>query len=927
MDVRLSTAVVYLFPENGGAENGDRSASQPSPGKTPAFKLVLKNNSLFPVQVVGIISTPVPCVYFPSLENSTKKAERRTGQHHSSGMIQIAPGEIRQLEGRFHLTKVRQAMRTPGPGTQTSAPRENPALPPTHESLRQASPASDWKNEREAEPAEEEALPKDTGEGGVETHWRALQLELQVQLSPAWPAPACELTVLPPPEFELLTPALHLLPAQEAEAGTTKCAPAAILRLRQGAARISELKSAQSGIHFDLASHDGFPVDLQADDENNELRFHVEVANEVIAACRKNRRPLPVDLKIICAAPSGVFRPRRASLKIVPRLLAQLAFPDFNYSPSGGPPELKTWALAGRVRNLPVRVQNASDQALEIYAVEATRELAQLVRKSPALPLRLAPQETTTFHFMLDMRAVESAATCAGMVALRFRTEENAGVFAAQFALHVETRTPSAFKGAAAMDFGASDSCLAVMEEGDNEKASARLLEIRGEALARTVLVYHHAGKELERSYEIGREAVSAKEPGQARPKLSWRFVEDLKKSLQHEQLRPVLTAQAAPPIMLTNDAIVEDYLRAFLHAAEERLAEEIFQRGQRQQEADFGACLLREILIACPATFTFQQKQTLRQALAELGMNVRADSFQSAAAMACFSELGKIFSLGEGGSPNAAAGSQGRSGTAPVRHVLAYDSGAAFTDMALVRLDFAATAVEKITESDAVSVGMKILGLDGDDQFGGQNVTAAVAKHLAQQVVAQLEGKLKTRVQLPLWHRTGTIPAKAIEQIGYLNWKHLWHHAEQAKRRLSVNPSLAESTTPRMALRIIVNKKLQAAVIAPVQIKAVFLEKVIAARLELHLRKMQRLIQQAGLDAPDLIYLSGRSTVLPAVRKMISRTFNSRVVFAGALQSSQDLSTAKLTPLQFLKASVALGGAQYLRLLRNGGIFFRSSK
>jgi hypothetical protein len=389
--------------------------------------------------------------------------------------------------------------------------------------------------------------------------------------------------------------------------------------------------------------------------------------------------------------------------------------------------------------------------------------------------------------------------------------------------------------------------------------------------------------------------------------------VDDLKRSLQRGQPRPVLPAQSSTPIMLTNDAIVSDYLGALLRAAENRLAAEIFQRGRQQPEADFGACLLQDLLVACPATFTFQQKQVLGQTLAGLGVNVKAEAFQSAAAMACFTELGKILSSEADESPSGVAGAQTAARATRVRHVLAYDSGAAFTDMALVQLDFSARPGKKIEDSRAMKIRAKILGLDGDDQFGGQNVTAAVAKYLAQQAVAQIEKKLKKRAQVPLWFHPGALPVRKLEQFGFLNWKCLWHHAEQLKRRLALNPALAKSATPRMTLHIVVDKKLQSATIAPLAVQAGFLEKILVPRLELHLRKMQKLVRQAGLQAPDLIYLSGRSAVLPAV-------------FAGALHSFNDRPAANPAFLQNLKASVALGSVQYLRILQNGGIFLRSS-
>ncbi|MGH7493240.1 MAG: hypothetical protein ACREOO_12735 [bacterium] len=928
MEARLSSEVMYLAPEHESAGNCRTTAGQPPKGEQPDFCVILKNNGLVPVQVVGLITSPVPCVHFATRKTAVRQAGRKTRQGHSSGMIHLAPGEMREIEGWLNMAKLRQAMRTPAAGAQMPSAQSEPFSPPPKSYLQEAPPILGLKDKREKLPVEPAPARPMVEESKGETRRHSLELHVQVQLSPPWQAPPLELTVLPPPEFELLTPALHLLPAPEAGMRTTKCAPAAVLRLCRGIAKISALESAHPGIRLELETQNGLPAELQASGENNELRFLVEVANEVIASHRKKGLPLQVDLNVICSAPPGVFQLQRAPLQIIPRLFAHLAFPDMDSAPAAGLSELKTWALAGRVRDLPVRVKNDGDQDLEIFAVEATRELGQLMRKSPALPTRLAPQEIATFNFMLDLRTAgndlpaPAPEVSTGLVAFRYRTAEKGSESAAQFALQVETRTPSAFKGVAALDFGASDSCLAVLDPGDGVSPSGRLLDLQGETFTPAVLAYRHAGPEKERNYEVGHAAAGT----QRSLAQAWYVVEDLKRSLQHEQARLVLPAQTTAPIMLTNAAILSDYLGALLRAAENRLAGEIFQRSRQQPEADFGACMLQELLVTCPATFTFQQKQILRQTLAGLGVNVNAETFQSAAAMSCFSELGKILSSRTAESSSAGAGPQPLVRAIQMRHVLAYDSGAAFTDIALVRLEYAARSGKKLEESGAVKVRTTILGLDGDDQFGGQNVTAAMAKYLAQQAVAQLGHKLKKRAQVPLWFHPGTLPVNKIEQIGFLNWKCLWHHAEQLKRRLTLDPALVESRTPPMTLQIVVDKKLETATIAPLAVKAGFLEKILVPRLELHLRKMQKLVRQAGLRSPDLIYLSGRSAVLPAVRMMITSAFNSRVVFAGTLHSSDNWPAANPAFLQNLKASVALGSVQYLRLLQNGGIFFRSS-
>ena len=332
LEVRLAAETVYFFPENGGKKSNKPKNDNPVEGELPkrkprsrpepGFKIVLQNNGSLPIQIMGLAAVPVPCVYLAPARSAAKKmaVESKPRRASAAGGIQLAPGETREVQGRFHLPKLRQAMRARTAG--------------------QAAPG--WR-EKGAQ---------------TEAHWQSLKLQVLLRLSPACSVPAGELTVLPPPEFELMTPTLHLQPVQERQAGaaTTPCAPAASLRLRSGTAKISRVESAHPGIRFNSISPNGQPLALHASEENSVAHFQVEVSNELLAAYRQKQRPLLSGVKIICAEPPGVFRPQPLPLQIIPSVLAHLSFPDITRDAVSGQHELKTWALAGRLRTFPGRV-------------------------------------------------------------------------------------------------------------------------------------------------------------------------------------------------------------------------------------------------------------------------------------------------------------------------------------------------------------------------------------------------------------------------------------------------------------------------------------------------------------------------------------------------------------------------------------------
>jgi len=908
LEVRVSPETVYLPPLHAQPPNGKSRPRLKKAAEFPSFKLRVQNNGLLPVTVTGIAVAPAETAFFPALQSppaeATTRSKKRGGR--SPGWS-LAPGEGREIEGYLHPEKLRQHMHAvavaalaspPGKDALPLAGRNSPDAPP----ILGLGEVLGLQKQTAATPAQQSG---DDDPGPEILH--SLDLYIQIQLVPGGPAPICRVTVMPPPEFELLTPALHLLPAGETHADFLKCEPLLGVRVLNGAAQLLRLQSTQPGLRFTPLSPNGLPVALRAGEENNELRFQVEVAQELVEACRKKDQPLLAGLELVCETPPGIYPLQAAPLKIIPRRSASLAFPDL-IGDRAGQKLLQAWALAGRPRLLPVRVKNDGEQALTIYAVEATAELDCLKRKSPALPLRLAAEETAVISFMLEVHGQEMTAIRQGLVAFRFRTEESGSERTAQFALQIEARVPSAFRGLAALDLGARSSCVAVLAQQEGEKeTAARLVPIHGEPFMPSAIIYQRVAEE--RSYAIGRAATAA----QKNLDTARCVLDDLKKKLNQDLPRPILIAGAAAPVSLEPRVIIADYVQALLRAAEEQIAEELFQRGQEKEEPDFSACLLSEIMLACPATFTFKQKQTLRQALQELG--VKAEQVQPAAAMACFANFKAWLAEWIAGASQESA---------ITRHVLAYDLGAAYTDLALVRFDLAAPTGKKLNDSPALTLQTKILGVDGDEQFGGQSLTAALAKFLAEKALAQLERKMPIRPQLPLWHRAGAVPLLPIARLGFWNWKKLLQIAEQLKCRSHATAAPVETplhaaimSTP-FAVHVVCDKKLQTAAVDEIAVPAGFVEKILAERLGLHLRKMQKLLQSAKLAKPDLIHVSGGSAVLPVVRETLSRAYDCRIAFAG--ETRADSTTTSLTSAQHLKASVALGSAQYLQLQQNGG-------
>lgn len=810
------------------------------------FELELRNTGLIPLEIIGVATEPLGCALFPVFAETAEAA--------MSPRIHLAPGAKQKLAGRLQRATV-QALLFP---TRTSG--NSRALPASF----------------------------DAQNANAVTN---VPIRFVLLLADDQRGPETTINVVPRPEFELLTSEVEVLEAGETSATLSARIPVRI-RQRQGFATVQRITSSIPGITFVPSEK----VDEHEGSENGVLDFQLDIARALVLHHLQSGEPLRTDLKLHCANSEAAFPPRNGSLQIIPRRTPRLSIMGARRQHAAQTMEIQTWALAGRARDYALQIKNENEHEISLHAIEATGTLECLKRKHLDLPLQLAPGATASLPFVIAAPSITNNAIITGTLALRYHA---AGTqFTTECNLHLDVRIPKPFAGAAAIDFGAAQSCVAVASIAD--MPHARLLKIQNDPFVPTALAYQSMEANGTRNYMIGYDALSARSGKEAAPHV----VQDFKQFLGSTQTRQIYLTREQKIVTLTYRDLIADYLHGLISAAEERLAAELFR--QPREGTDFARCQLRNLVFVTPTTFTFKQKESLRELLAEMGITPENGlQFLPAPALSACAALETLAAQWQ------QDGQSEKHGSAE-RHVLVYEMGAGATEIALVRF-----MIKSEAEGAEFAAETKVLGCEGDEQFGGNNLTSALAKYLAEQALAQLKNNFAAKIVLPLWHRVGQAPQTRLEQAGYSNWKKLRRYAESLKCQFADLALPARVTIPRLALQILFDKTFQTSHVENLVLHSAMLEKVVATRMNLHVRRLQNLLRRANVQTPDRILLSGKSVALPGVRKILEAAFAASgcaVEYVGTSQTRR----VDLPALHELKAAAVLGGVKFLSLRQN---------
>ena len=610
----------------------------------------------------------------------------------------------------------------------------------------------------------------------------------------------------------------------------------------------------------------------------------------------------------------------RCSVRVLPLevrkpLVPRLAFLDIDTG-ADTPAKLSTWALAGRVRSFPFRIKNSGEQKIEILAIETTFSLECLVLKKTVLPIELEPGATKTISFFLDTQSVEKADVLSGDVAFRFRGDSKS-VYSSYFTLVIDVTKPRLFRGITAIDIGTTYTCVAVSESHKNEYGNSYLIPVHGDTHIPTAIRYKDISEDGHHEIEIGKAAFAQDGKPEQDVCVIKNFIRNIGKDLTQE----IKTDETGEKHSIKTETIIADYLKKILAEAENQIAARLFLLKQNNNsDIDFGACLLKQALITYSATYTYRQKSTMKEIAEEVGIKVGEDIlFQPAPTAASFQGISKF--IGQWTNDVLSGGLTNQC------HFLIYDLGGNSTQMALLQMDITPKVTGSSSESTLAKVNTKLLGLDGDDQFGGDDITAVLIESLMIQAKDLLQQELQQDVTIPLWEHPHELPDSETDLISYHNLQRLTTDAENLKCHLTEIHPDSDCVLAQTNLYVMIGGDVKMFEFQDLAVNGRLLEKRVGPRLDLHLRKIQNLVNNVGLEAPHFIRLAGMSTLLPIVRtrlNKLSAIYGCKVGYFRQEQTIEPHSKAlNLLPIEDLKSCTALGGIELLRQAHLNGVVF----
>lgn len=415
--------------------------------------------------------------------------------------------------------------------------------------------------------------------------------------------------------------------------------------------------------------------------------------------------------------------------------------------------------------------------------------------------------------------------------------------------VNLDVRQMPPFEGVLAIDFGTVNSCCATADRLDRDGRPTRIeIDLKAERESRTtapsVILYEDKLENDTREYQIGIMAyLRAFDPGSA-PSI----VRQVKRRLGSSNRLSIyyLLDQTKQDNLLPRE-VAADIIKRIIERAEEHLGGRI------------GRCV-----VSHPSRFSLKQIADLKAALVSCGIREENVSTIHEPLGAALSYLQSNIKQGEDKD----------------FHLMVYDIGGGTTDISLLRVRSRWDEQKGIT-----FIAPCVLGATGDRWFGGEDITDIVMEMGHQWCTEMLQAENKgTNVIVPF--DADQFPNDPRRR-GFArdNRPRLRQWAEETKIAISNHGDDPDYRIPLPALRVIVDNNVDTKSFDPRDVSPDFvvpkradLEERIMPRLEKLVEMMKRLAHNNGVESPDVIVLSGKSSALPAVRESIERHFSSEI-------------------------------------------------
>jgi hypothetical protein len=414
------------------------------------------------------------------------------------------------------------------------------------------------------------------------------------------------------------------------------------------------------------------------------------------------------------------------------------------------------------------------------------------------------------------------------------------------------------FEGTVAIDFGTTNSCCAVLDEFgrqflidiDNPDSNPK------PTTAPSTIIYWDKAADSSREFEIGKRAYILSSHSETEPST----VTQVKRMLGRAETVPVtFYRDPTKRADLVPREIARDILKRILERAEETLGSRIVR-----------------CTISHPSRFSLRQIDDLKAALASSGIRGQITTIpEPVAAALSFIQRPEVIE------------------TRQEYHLMVFDFGGGTTDITLMNV-----VNEYDQEREVYVVRPKVLGANGNNWFGGEDVTDIVMEIARRKCYDWLTQQLPDAANIVI-----PLDRKKFEKTQYRtlaanNRGVLRAWAEASKIALAefgdehtdlINGfrSMSRSDLDIQGIRLALQDGLKLGVIIDGAVKEgeqfshvdvvprlQELEDRLRPRLEELSEMMRDLASHHGVREPEIILLSGKSSAFKLVRDVISKTF-----------------------------------------------------
>ncbi len=410
-----------------------------------------------------------------------------------------------------------------------------------------------------------------------------------------------------------------------------------------------------------------------------------------------------------------------------------------------------------------------------------------------------------------------------------------------------------------AVDFGTTNTCCAYIDGSGTPHLVVLDPDKKAEVIP-SILLFDDVENQENPQISIGKAAAATR----FLPERIGASVDSFKRHIGTD--KKIMISDGENNVLYTPDRLVEFYIKKIIENAESSL----------NMKVD-------KVIATFPPAFSLKKLIALKQVYRRLNIHTYEKELDEASAAAIY----YIFASKE------------FENTGEIQHVMVVDFGGGTTDLAMIQCRF-----QKDERNGKQKIKAKILGVDGDPHFGGEDVTEAIIELLASKFITAVQ-KAYPKATLPTFsrHSEKNLIFEKFDRSSRKNYFSLYRIAEDFK--INFDKEDVPNQEANLSLDLIIDDETVLET-ATVIVKKEEMNDAIREKIENiiglinKLKKKTRYQTNGSFDRIDHIFLAGKSSRIRLFKDKIRAEFKSSKI---------------ITDSDIAKECVALGAEEFYQL------------